>query len=121
VVHAAETYALAVLENLAHWQASVLPGQLVCVEVQIPDALDQERLDPARITGWDEPDYIVSRAAGDEWYERGATAVLWVPSVISPYEANVLFNQVHEDFSRIRVGEAQPARMDPRVWRRRRH
>jgi RES domain-containing protein len=116
VVHAAETYALAVLENLVHWQASLLPRRLVCVEVQIPDALEQERLDPVRILEWDDPDYVGSCAAGDDWYDRGATAVLWVPSVISPYEANVLFNQVHADFGRIHVGESKPARIDPRVW-----
>ena len=49
VIHAAETYASAVLENLVHWQASMLPARLVCVEFQIPDALDQERLEPVRI------------------------------------------------------------------------
>ena len=36
VVHAAETYSLAVLENLVHWQSSTLPPSLVCVEVDIP-------------------------------------------------------------------------------------
>jgi RES domain-containing protein len=116
VVHGAETYALAVLENLVHWQAGTLPKRLVCVEVQIPGELKQERLDPAWIPGWDDPDYAVSRAAGDDWYDRGATAVLWVPSVVSPYEANVLFNQLHADFHRVRVGDPKPARIDPRLW-----
>jgi RES domain-containing protein len=118
VVHAAETYALAVLENLVHWQASLLPRRLVCVEIQIPGELDQDRLDPATIAGWDEPDYVVSRESGDDWYDRGAAAVLWVPSVVSPYEHNVLFNQAHADFRRIRVGDPIPARIDPRVWPR---
>lgn len=101
VVHAAETYALAVLENLVHWQTSALPPTLVCVEVKIPDELDQEQLDPIDAPVLAENDYAASRAIGDEWYDRGETAVLWVPSVVSPYESNILFNQRHRDFSQI--------------------
>lgn len=114
VVHAAETYALAVLENLVHWQTSALPPTLVCVEVKIPDELDQEQLDPIDAPVLAENDYAASRAIGDEWYDRGETAVLWVPSVASPYESNILFNQRHRDFSQIVVGHPTPAHLDPR-------
>ena len=41
----AETYALAVLENLVHWQTTALPPSLVCVRVTIPAGLLQERMD----------------------------------------------------------------------------
>lgn len=115
VVHAAETYALAVLENLVHWQTSALPPTLVCVEVKIPDELDQEQLDPIDAPVLAENDYAASRAIGDEWYDRGETAVLWVPSVVSPYESNILFNQRHRDFSQIVVGHPTPAHVGPRL------
>lgn len=115
VVHAAETYALAVLENLVHWQTSALPPTLVCVEVKIPDELDQEELDPIDAPVLTENDYAASRAIGDEWYDRGETAVLWVPSVASPYESNILFNQRHRNFSQIVVGHPIPAHVDPRL------
>jgi len=115
VVHAAETYALAVLENLVHWQTSALPPTLVCVEVKIPDELDQEQLDPIDAPVLAENDYAASWAIGDEWYDRGETAVLWVPSVASPYESNILFNQQHRDFSQIVVGHPTPAHLDPRL------
>jgi RES domain-containing protein len=115
VVHAAETYALAVLENLVHWQTSTLPPTLDCVQVGIPDDLEQEQLDrtdlPASVPG----DFTACRAIGDDWYDRGASAVLWVPSVASPYESNILFNQQHDDFRRVVVHDAIPARVDPRL------
>ena len=117
VVHGAETYALAVLENLVHWRTNALPPSLVCVEIDIPRELKQEHLDPAKLSGRNELDYLVSRAAGDDWYDRGACAVLWVPSVISPYECNVLFNRTHPDFARVRIGKPRPAGFDPRLWR----
>lgn len=116
VVHAAETYALAVLENLVHWQTSALPPSLVCVELHIPDDVDQEQLDPAEAPAPVPNDYAASRVIGDDWYDRGETAVLWVPSVMSPYESNILFNQEHDDFSRIVVNDVKPAHVDPRFW-----
>lgn len=118
VVHAAETYSLAVLENLVHWQTNTLPSSLVCIEIQIPPDLAQERLDPPQLPGWERSDHLVSRRAGDAWYDRGATVILWVPSVVSPHESNVLFNQVHPDFHRIAVGDPMPTLIDPRVWPR---
>jgi RES domain-containing protein len=114
-VHAAETYALAVLENLVHWQTSALPPNLMCLEVKIPDQLDQEQIDPVDTPLSAQNDYATTRVIGDEWYDRGETAILWVPSVISPFESNVMFNQRHRDFSQILVGEPMPAYVDPRL------
>ena len=105
VVHAAETYALAVLENLVHWQSGTLPRDLVCVQIAIPGDVAQEladEVDPALLLAHD---YRATRRIGDDWYDLGDTAVLWVPSVVSLYESNVLCNQLHADFSRIVVGE----------------
>lgn len=115
VVHAAETYALAVLENLVHWQTTSLPTTLVCVEVGIPDDLEQEQLDAVDMPASTPGNFSACRAIGDDWYDRGDSAVLWVPSAVSPYESNVLFNQHHDDFRHIVVHDAIPAHVDPRL------
>jgi hypothetical protein len=60
-------------------------------------------------------DFAECRAIGDDWYERGDSAVLWVPSVVSPYESNSLFDQRHDDFRAIIVHDARPARVEPRL------
>ena len=49
------------------------------------------------------------------WVQRGDTAVLWVPSLVSPVESNLLFNQTHADFKRLTVHEPMQARIDPRL------
>ncbi len=85
VVHAAENYALGVLENLVHWQTRTLPPTLVCVEIQIPDESEQEQLDRTDMPSGPASEYSKYRVIGDDWYERGETAILWVPSVVSPY------------------------------------
>ena len=114
VVHAAETYALAVLENLVHWQTTALPPSLVCVRVTIPAGLLQERMDDFSSAALTTADFHSTRALGDQWCDQGRTSVLWVPSAVSPYESNLLFNQRHPDFSRIAVEPPTSAYVD---WR----
>ena len=117
VIHAAETYALAVLENLVHWQTSALPPRLVCVRVTIPVGLEQERIEEFDRAALTANDFASTRALGNQWYDRGRTSVLWVPSAVSPYESNVLFNQRHGDFPRIEAAPPISARVDPRLTR----
>lgn len=116
VVHAAETYALAVLENLVHWQTRALPSTLVTVAVDIPDVVRQEKLNYSDLPGAEMNDYTRFRAIGDDWYDRGESAVLSVPSIVSPVESNLLFNQEHSEFSMIIVHDPSPAHIDPRLW-----
>ena len=115
MVHAAETYALAVLENLVHWQTSALPPNLVSVAVDIPDNIDQEEVDRNELSALALGDYEECRSIGDDWYDRAESAVLWVPSIVSPHESNLLFNQQHPDFSKLIVHKAVPAQIDPRL------
>jgi len=115
VIHAAETYALAVLENLVHWQTIAPPPSLVCVRVTIPAGLEQERADDVDRMWLTSSDFASTRVIGNRWYDRRRTSVLWVPSVVSPYESNVLFNQHHVDFPRITADPPIPAHVDSRL------
>lgn len=115
VVHTAESYALAVLENLVHWQTSAVPKGLMCVAADIPDDIEQEELERRHLPKSKANDYSAFREIGDEWYAREDTAVLWVPSVVSPVESNVLVNQSHKDFAKLTIHKPKPARIDPRL------
>ena len=116
IVHCAETYSLAVLENLVHWQSGALPPNLLSVEVVVPTDIDQEEVSVDELPpSWPE-DYALSRKIGDDWYQRRKTAVLRVPSVVSPIESNLLFNQRHFDFDQLIVGKPTPVTLDPRLW-----
>ena len=114
VVHTAESYALAVLENLMHWQTSAIPKGLLFVAADIPDDMEQEEVDRADLPKDKPGNYAPFREIGDEWYQRAETAVLWVPSLVSPVESNILINQEHEDFARVPVQKPVAARIDPR-------
>ena len=110
VIHTASSYSLAVLENLVHWQSSSLPPTLVCIVATIPDSVKQLHMAPKDIHDDD-----ACRAVGNAWYDDSKSAVLWVPSVVSPYEGNVLINQMHKDFSKIKVAKPISTQIDHRL------
>jgi RES domain-containing protein len=118
IVHTASAYALALLENLVHWNATKLPLGMRFVVATIPATVSRNQLVPETLPGWDRPDYAVSRPYGDAWYDRSETAVLIVPSVLSPFEPDVLINQRHVDARSIELSEALPALVDQRLIRR---
>lgn len=117
VINTASTYALALLENLVHWNIGAIPPGQRFVIATIPADVSRQILDPGELPGWDAPDYGTSQQFGDAWYDSGRAALLVVPSVLSPFEPNVLVNQRHPECARISVGPEQPAAIDRRLVR----
>ena len=105
VIHAAESYALAILENLVHFNIGELPPSQVVVQMRIPASVSRERVVAAQLPGWDRPyPNGVSQEFGDRWYDELRSAVLIVPSTLSPYETNILINQRHREATQIGIG-----------------
>ena len=70
------------------------------------------------VAHWDSPSFETARAFGDRWVDERRTPVLLVPSLVTLVERNVLINQEHPDFARIRASHPMPVRWDARLWRR---
>ena len=119
VVYAAEHFATAMLENLAHFNIGRLPRMMVAAEIAVPADFEIEVVMPPDVPGWNANDLVASRRFGDEWYDGGINdlrpAVLLVPSVVALHEFNVLINQRHHLFHRVRAGAAEPVIWDPRL------
>lgn len=98
-----------------HWNSARLPPEMRYIVVVIPEDVGRIVLDPESLPAWDRPDYGVSRSFGDAWYDAGETAVLIVPSVLSPFEPNVLLNQSHPDIGHIQVSAERPAVSERRL------
>ena len=105
------------MEILFHASGSVPPSQAY-IEIAIPAGLSIETLALADLPRWDSPSFEASRMFGDRWYDEKRTPVLFVPSVVTRIERNVLINQEHPDFKRIRASVALPVRWDARLWKR---
>ena len=117
VIYAAETYAGALLEILVHASGNV-PRSQGYVEIEVPAGMSIEEITPHDLPHWDSPSFEPARAFGDRWYDERRTPVLIVPSVVTLVERNVLINQEHRDFRRIRASQPMPVRWDARLWRR---
>jgi RES domain-containing protein len=117
LIYAAETYAGALLEILVHASGSVPKGQGY-IEIEIPEGLSIEEIAPEDLPRWDSPSFETARKFGDRWYDERRTPVAIVPSVVTLVERNVLINQEHPDFARIRASQPRPVRWDARLWKR---
>jgi RES domain-containing protein len=116
VIHAAESYSLAVLENLVHFNASELPPHLIVSRIEIPKRVSRERVSRDDIPDFDTAKtYEVCRAIGDRWHEAGRTAVLIVPSRLSPFECNLLIHPDHKESALMKVSAPLPARLDEQL------
>jgi RES domain-containing protein len=119
VVYCASSIALACLETVVHLNAGALPLNRYLVRIDIPDRIWAKamirRAETAPV-GWDAtPPGKVSLDFGEDWIVRNKTALLVVPSIIVPEEANVLINPGHSDAARIVARKIRRWQYDPRM------
>ena len=119
LVYAAETFAGALLEVLAHSNLGRVPKTHAVVEIKIPDTIAVESLNGEDLPGWGDENQSASRAFGDQWLNEQRSAVLLVPSVVcGGREHNVLINPEHRDYRQIKAGEPEEFRWDKRLFGR---
>jgi RES domain-containing protein len=84
----------------------------------IPDSLPIQTVETSVLSGnWRRfsPYFSITQTLGMRWLTDMKSAVLKVPSAISEAEWNFLLNPAHADFQKLRIGNAIPFMMDPRV------
>ena len=119
VVHAADSLALAALEQFVHLAPAHAAIAFVAFPVDIPEELTEARDEASLPRVWrGEPPPAETQALGSEWAQRRETAALRVPSVLVPVEHNYLLNPAHVAFDRIRIGAPRPFSFDARMWKR---
>ena len=117
VVYASSTLSLATLEVLVHLDdPEAFARMFSWIAVEIPDelieVLDESKLPP----GWCADETTgATQVIGDAWVRSLRSAVLAVPSVVTPGEKNYLLNPAHSKFSNIRIAAPHPFRPDPRL------
>lgn len=117
VIYAADSFAGAILELLAHAaRPRTLPGPHHAVRIDLPDDV-VEVADPVMIPGWDKKGSPVALALGDEWLQQRRTAALIVPTVPSrPVGRNVLINPEHPEIGRVTVSAPFIVPWDERLF-----
>jgi RES domain-containing protein len=117
LIYASEHYATALLEKLVHAGRTALPGAHHAAALLIPDDLDTQIFEPARVPGWELEDSTSARQYGDDWHAANRTAVLVVPSLPGqPVERNFIINPAHPEARRIQVSPPFDVVWDGRLF-----
>lgn len=119
LVYTSATLSLAAQELFVHVGPDDVPGDLVSVSADIPNAVRIKTLSVDRLpTGWRQypaPEELAE--IGTSWAQSKETAVLAVPSAIIPQELNYLLNPAHPDFGRIKTNKPERFFFDSRMWK----
>lgn len=120
LVYTASSLSLAALEKFVHMGEDGRNIRFASYEIEIPDRVNVARWGISDLPpNWDiHPASGVTQAKGDAWLASNASAVLILPSVVTPGEANILLNPEHGDFQYLRISNAAPFSFDPRLWKK---
>lgn len=115
IVYAATSVALAALEYAV--QSSVRPIDSVLMEIHVPGtcAMLEDRIGGDLPGNWAFVEEQ-SRGLGTAWLTEGKSLALSVPSVVIPFERNILLNPRHRSFSSVSVKRVVPFFFDPRIF-----
>jgi RES domain-containing protein len=115
LIYTSGTKALAALESLVHLNPPVI-FKYLAIPARFDKALVEKLASTALPADWtDKPPPPSAKDIGDTWVKDARSAVLEIPSVIIPGEANYLFNPAHPDFKKIVIGLPEPFSFDPRL------
>jgi RES domain-containing protein len=119
LVYLAESPSSALLEILVHLEADEddRPDSYQLLKIEVADDVATESVSLTSLPPHWKGDAAVTRAMGDDWLERGATALLRVPSVITPETHNWLLNPRHTDAKRAAVVHIDRPLYDSRLFR----
>ena len=117
VIYAAESIALALLENMVRRQGVGFNGDFKIVVIEVPDDIVITTINAEKLkTGWrDFRDYGICQPVGNKWFDEQATCVLKVPSAVIPESNNYVINTLHPGFSRIKIVQISDLVPDKRI------
>ena len=116
IIYAAGSVALAALEYAV--QSSVRPVDCVLMEIEVPDGACvtiEDRIGGELPSNWSFVEEQ-SRHLGTDWLLEGKILMLSVPSVVIPFERNLLLNPRHSQFGSVLLNKVVPFFFDPRIF-----
>lgn len=117
VIYAAETFANAMLEVLAHSNLSLIPKHHAFIRIEMPDSLRIQDIVPSQLPDWPRTPEAPCRSLGDAWLAAASSPILRVPSVVtSGHERNLVINPAHPAFLKIKATKPEPVIWEPRLF-----
>jgi RES domain-containing protein len=114
VVYVSEHQSTAALEVIAHNLPLAADIEYKAFRLEWPDGLTEVLPEGRLPANWRiSPPALETTEIGDRWVQEKRSAVLAVPSAISPDDRNFLLNPEHPDFKRIRIAPPIDYDFDP--------
>ena len=118
VVYAAETRALAMLEQLVHFDPGFAPVDMVCIPFSAPSSSLVECASASLPPNWRTyPAPPALAQMGDQWAAQRTSLLLRVPSAVVPGEYNLLLNPAHPEAHKVRLDAVEDITFDSRLLR----
>src|SRR3954463_15687035 len=119
IIYVSEHQSTAALEIFVHRVPFLTEDEYKAFRVEWPDDIAQVLSVKSLPRNWRmSPPPAETLQIGDEWARQKRSAILAVPSAISPDDRNFLLNPDHADFKRVRIGPAIDYEFDPRLFGR---
>jgi len=116
VVYVSEHQSTAAFEVFANRVPFILGEKYKAFHLQWPDGLTEIFAVKRLPTNWRvSPPPQETKEIGDRWIRERRSAVLALPSAISPADTNFLLTPEHPDFKRIRIHPPTDFDFDPRL------
>ncbi|MFL6588921.1 MAG: RES family NAD+ phosphorylase [Chthoniobacterales bacterium] len=119
VIYVSEHQSTAALEIFVHLVPFVTHDQYKAFRIEWPNEIMEILHPPSFPRNWRiSPPPAETIAIGDRWAREKRSAVLALPSAISPDDRNFLLNPGHPDFKRVRIAAPIDYEFDPRLFGR---
>lgn len=117
IIYCAESIALAFLENMIRRQGIGFNDDFKIMFIQIPDKtkITSVKVDDLDANWRTDYNYSNCREIGDQWYQKGKTLLLKVPSAVLPQAFNFVININHIDAKKIKLIEVTNLIPDERI------
>jgi RES domain-containing protein len=119
VVYVSEHQSTAALEVFANRVPFILDEKYKAFHLEWPDRLTEIFLLTKLPADWKRsPPPPEAMEIGNRWVQERRSAVLALPSALSPADTNFLLNPEHPDFKQIRIAPPIDYEFDPRLLNR---
>jgi len=119
VIYASEHQSTAALEVFVHNKPFSPNEKYKAFRLEWADSLTERFPTEKLPANWRVlPAPVETKEIGDRWVQERRSAVLALPSVISPADTNFLLNPEHRDFKRFRIAPPVDYDFDPRLLNR---
>lgn len=119
IVYLAEHPALALIEILVHFELSATeaPENFQLLEISANPKLIMTLDDSILSENWQE-DKELTQAIGDQWLQEQPSALLKVPSALTPHSYNYLFNPNHKEAKSVKIDNVYQHPFDERLHKK---